>query len=180
EAAQQVRRECAEWHRGKQRVEEHAEPPAQPGADRGAATYRNYAAPSHARSFLARRRDRSTITVTTGSANELIDVVRTEAHRTVVRAAHLYFREHILVADLPPFIIEIDHRPADIEESDHFRAIVGHDECVDLARRLVNETAFARDPVVLEVTPLAPNHIADDNHRVTMPAQHARLAHPEQ
>src|SRR5205085_3708570 len=111
------------------------------------------------------------------SADELIGECTTESRGGVMRAAHFDLGEHVFVTCMATAFVQIDHRPADVEEGNHFGAIVRHDQRMDLARRLVDEASLLRDPVVLEVAPAALDHVADHRHGMTMPVQHARSAH---
>src|SRR5215469_7674855 len=88
-----------------------------------------------------------------GSADELLYVVRPEPDVRVVPAAHLDLGKNVFVAGLTTLVVQIDHGPADVEERDHFGAILGHDQRVGLAGWLVDEASFLRDPVVLEIAP---------------------------
>ena len=98
----------------------------------------------------------------------------------IVRAAHLDLREHVLVAGLPALGVDVDHRAADVEERDHLGAIGRHGQRVHFARRLEDEAALLRGPVVLEIFPAAPDHVADDEHRMAVARQHAGAAHAQQ
>ena len=51
---------------------------------------------------------------------------------------------------------------------------------MDLAWRLVDEATLVGDPVVLQISPFAANHVADNDHGVSVPTQHARFAHAQQ
>src|ERR1022692_1762143 len=95
-------------------------------------------------------------------------------------AAHVDLAEHILVSDLLACVIEVDHSPADIEERYHLAAIVGDNEGVDLARWLVDETSLVGNPVMLQITPLALDHVSDDDHRMAVTGKHTRTAHAQQ
>src|SRR5215813_8527479 len=95
-------------------------------------------------------------------------------------AAHLDLREDVLVPDLLALAVEIDHGTRDVEERDHLGAVFGHDERMDLPRRLEHEAALAGDPVVFEVAPLPLDDVADDDHRVPVAIQHAALAHAQE
>ena len=65
-------------------------------------------------------------------------------------------------------VVDVDHRARNVEERDHFRTILRHDQRMDLARGLVHEAALLGDPVVLEIAPLAADYIAHDDHRMAM------------
>ena len=54
------------------------------------------------------------------------------------------------------------------------------DERVRLARRLVDVGAFGRDPVVLEVVPLALEHEAVHRLRMAVARQHAGFPHAQE
>src|SRR5438067_5048475 len=103
-----------------------------------------------------------------GSAHEPIDVVGAEPTVGVMIAAHLDLREHVLVSVLPSFAVEIDHCAADVEKRDHLRAIGGNGQRMDFARRLIDEAALLRGPVVLEVFPASFDDVTDDQHRMAM------------
>src|SRR3989440_11174936 len=114
------------------------------------------------------------------SADKLVHVIRAKADVTVVPAAHLDLGEHVLVSNLSPGLVEVNHGAADIEEGDHFAAVFGNDESMDLARRLVDEASLFRNPIVLEIAPLALDHVPDDDHRMAVPGQHSRAPHAQQ
>jgi len=89
---------------------------------------------------------------------------------------------NVFVAGVAALLVDVDHRAVDVEVRDHLglaRRLVD-DQRVDLSRWLVDERAFARDPVVLEVAPRALDHVAGHPRRVDVPRQHAALAHPQQ
>src|SRR5215831_16072077 len=111
------------------------------------------------------------------SPHELVDESRAETDFRIMPAAHFDLGEHVLVAGLRAGFVEIDHRAADVEEGDHLGAILRDGERVDLARRLVDEAPLLRNPVVLEVAPATPDHVAEYRHRMPMPVQHARAPH---
>src|SRR5947208_1458585 len=71
----------------------------------------------------ARGIDASSVCESTLSPHELIDVIRAEAACDVMVAAHVDLGEDVLVAVLPAFVVEIDHRAADVEEGDHLGAV---------------------------------------------------------
>src|SRR5437667_4276058 len=114
------------------------------------------------------------------SADELVDVVRAESGARIVRAAHVDLGEHILVTGLPSRVVEVDHRARDVEKGDHFRAVFGYDQGMYLSRRLVDKTALFGYPVVLQIAPPAFDHVADHDHGVTVPVQHARLPYTQE
>src|SRR5450755_3968257 len=97
-----------------------------------------------------------------------------------MRATHLDFAEHVLVSYLLPGLVEINHGAADVEEGDHLAAVVGNNEGVDFPRRLVDEASLVGNPIVLEIAPLAPDHVPDDDHRMAVARQHSRAAHAQQ
>src|SRR5450631_3728641 len=114
------------------------------------------------------------------SANKLIDVICAETDVIIMPAAHLYLTEYVLVSDLLPGLVKVNHCAADVEKGDHLATVVRNDERVDFPRRLVDETSFVGDPIVFEIAPLAFDHVADDNHRMAMTRQHSRAAHAQQ
>src|SRR3569623_2072771 len=114
------------------------------------------------------------------SAHELLAVTCAEAACRVMTPAQVDLGPHVLVGGLPAGLIDVDHRARDVEERDHFRAVLGHGEGVHFPGRLVDEAALLRHPVVLEVFPPSLDHIADHAHRVAMPRQHARAAHSQE
>src|SRR3984893_3895603 len=114
------------------------------------------------------------------SADKLVHVIRAKADVTVMPAAHLDLGEHVLVSNLSPGLVEVNHGAADIEEGDHFAAVVGNDESMDLARRLVDKASLVRHSIVLEIAPLALDHVPDDDHRMAVARQYSRTPHAQQ
>jgi hypothetical protein len=49
-------------------------------------------------------------------------------------AAHLDLAEHVLVSNLLTGLVEVNHGATDIEEGDHFAAVVGNNESPKLGR----------------------------------------------
>src|SRR4051794_9430255 len=99
---------------------------------------------------------------TARSAHERGDHVGPEADLLVVLLADLDVVVHVEeVLDLA-VLVEPDQRAPDLEV--HLHRLLGFvgDERVGLARRLVDEGAGGRDPVVLEVTPPSRERVRED------------------
>src|SRR5229473_3032619 len=95
-------------------------------------------------------------------------------------AAHLDLAEHVLVSYLLSGVVEVNHGAADVEEGDHLVAVVGNNEGVDFARRLVDEASLVGNPIMLEIAPLTLDHVSDEDHRMAVPGQHSRTPHAQQ
>src|SRR3954451_19606327 len=105
---------------------------------------------------------------TARSAHQRVDHVGAEADLLVVLLADVDVVVHVEeVLDLA-VLVEPDQRALDLEVHLHrLLGLVG-DERVRLARRLVDEGAGGRDPVVLEVAPLARDRVREDLVRVVV------------
>jgi hypothetical protein len=57
------------------------------------------------------------------SADKLVHLIRAKANVTGMSAAHLDLAEHVLVSNLLPGLIEVNHGAADVEQGDHLAAI---------------------------------------------------------
>src|SRR3954468_1094928 len=99
---------------------------------------------------------------TARSAHQRVDQVGAEADLLVVLLADLDVVVHIEeVLDLA-VLVEPDQRALDLEVDLHRLVGLVGDERVGLARGLVDEGAGGRDPVVLEVAPLARDRVGED------------------
>src|SRR3569833_1589641 len=76
------------------------------------------------------------------SAHELLDETCAEAACRVMTPAHVDLGPHVLVGGLPAGLIDVDHRARDVEERDHFRAVLGHGVGVFFFGWLVDEAVF--------------------------------------
>src|SRR4051812_8142091 len=103
-----------------------------------------------------------------GSAQERVDVVGPDPDLLVVLLAELDVVVHVEEVHGVAVLVQPDQRPAYLEV--HLHRLVGlvRDERVRLARRLVDEAARRRDPVVLEVAPLARDRVGEDLVRVVV------------
>src|SRR4051794_31311398 len=86
------------------------------------------------------------------SADELVDVVFAEAGCGEMAAAEVDLRMHVVVTTALAGFIVIDERAGNVKERDHLVIVIDH-ECMDLPRRFEDIHAFARDPVMFQVTP---------------------------
>src|SRR5215203_4467299 len=114
------------------------------------------------------------------SPDELVDIVHPESVRRIVRPAFVDTREDVVVAGRLAVGVDIDHGAVDLEQRDHLLDMRVDDEGVGLARRLVDVRTFGRDPVVLEIAPLAFEHEAVHRQRMAVARQHAGFLHLEQ
>src|SRR5437588_4573179 len=114
------------------------------------------------------------------STDKLVHVIRAKTGVAIVPAAHLDLGEHILVSNLLTGLVEVNHGSADIKKGDHFASVFGNDESMDLARRLVDEASLFRNPIVLEIAPLALDDVPDDDHRMAVARQYSGTPHAQQ
>src|SRR3954464_3238217 len=114
-----------------------------------------------------------------GSAQERVDVVGPDPDLLVVLLAELDVVVHVEEVHGVAVLVQPDQRPAYLEV--HLHRLVGlvRDERVRLARRLVDEAARRRDPVVLEVAPLAGDRVREDLVRVVVPVDEAGPGRPQ-
>src|SRR3954447_6587975 len=114
------------------------------------------------------------------SPDELIDIVYPHPVSRIVRPAFVDAREDVVVAGRLAVRVDIDYGAVDLEQRDHLLDMRVDDEGVSLARRLVDVSTFGRDPVVLEIAPLAFQHEAVHRQRMAVARQHPGFLHLEQ
>src|SRR4029450_6855579 len=115
-----------------------------------------------------------------GSAVKLVDQRRAQPDLVVVGLAERDVLVNVEVAVRLPLVVQPDQRSFDDEEHLHRIRMVVCDQGVGLARRLVDEVARGRDPVVLEITPLARDRVGEDLVRMIVPVhQPGRLGHQD-
>src|SRR3954470_10261229 len=107
------------------------------------------------------------------SAQQRVDEVGAEADLLVVLLADLDVVVHVEEVDGVAVLVEPDERAPDLEVDLHRLVGLVGDERVRLARRLVDEVAGRRDPVVLEVPPLARDGVREDLVRVVVAVDEA-------
>jgi hypothetical protein len=66
-------------------------------------------------------------------------------------------------------LVEVNHGPSDIEEGDHFLAIIRHNKRMNLTKRLEDIGAGFGNPVMLSIEPLATDYISVDGVRMQVP-----------
>eukprot|EP00982_Pelagococcus_subviridis_P013018 31209-Pelagococcus_subviridis.AAC.2 len=89
------------------------------------------------------------------SPHEVVHVARAQADALVVLPRHVELIEHVLGLDHVPAFVAVIQRPLHVKHRDHLVAPFRNHERVRLPRRLEHVAPFLRDPVVLEVPPLA-------------------------
>ncbi len=77
-------------------------------------------------------------------------------------------------------MIDIVHDTVDLEVRDHFVDVVGHDQRVGFARRLVDIAALPSDRIVLQVVPAPLQDKTVHGIGVALPRQNAGLGHLQQ
>ena len=113
------------------------------------------------------------------SADELIDVVGTEAVLGIVGAAFVDPGEHVVIPGGPAVWVNIDHRAVHLKQRDHLLHVRVDHKRVGFSGRLVGIGALRRDSIVLQVTPFTLQHEGMHRLRVAMAREHASLANPQ-
>src|SRR3954451_4697473 len=105
---------------------------------------------------------------TARSAHQRVDQIGAEADLLVVLLADLDVVVHVEEVHDVAVLVEPDQRALDLEV--HLHRLVGlvGDERVRLTRGLGDEAARGRDPVVLEIAPLARDRVREDLVRVVV------------
>jgi len=87
------------------------------------------------------------------STNERIDVVWSQTASGIVRTALGNPGKDIIETRCIPVRIDVDHGPVDLKECDHLIDMWIDHQRMGFARCLLNIASFARDPIVLEISP---------------------------
>src|SRR5215207_2343315 len=110
------------------------------------------------------------------SAHKAVRVISAEADPLVMAADILELGEHVLIAECLPVRINVGVAARDVEQRGHLLHVLGHNQRVGLARRLEGVVAGARDPVMLQIMPLAPQRERMNRPGMAMAGEDARGA----
>src|SRR5690606_22972800 len=109
------------------------------------------------------------------SADQTVDIVGTDADLVVMGAGIAHVVEHVVVPDRIALLVEPHQRPGNDEEHAHRIGVFVRNEGVALARRLEDEVAGGRGPLVLEIGPLTADRVSPDRLGMIVPVHDAGL-----